>query len=80
MSCHLPTPSASAKFWTGAMDQKLPLCQRCYGIAEAARAELMAGLRRAETQALLELQEMVLKGELLRSPAASLPGLGATRG
>ena len=72
LSCGRPLTSKQAKLW----QRRILLCVGCSDLADKAKAELDAAHRRAEAQAMMFLDQMILRGGLLEGAPVALPGFG----
>lgn len=73
LSCQRDTTTKDARLW----DRRIVLCASCAELADKAKAELEAAHRRAEMQAMMFLDQHILRGALLTTAVAQLPGIGA---
>lgn len=63
LSCRRETTSKEAQLWKG----KLLLCPGCAQLADKANMELEQAHRRAQEQAMMWLEQMILRGGLLEA-------------
>lgn len=64
LSCQCEVRSQAAQFW----NKKILVCPSCAELADRAKARLDVMMKRAHAQAVMDLEERLLRGQLLEAP------------